>query len=44
VQSIYGRDYTVVQTFIVVVAAVIILLNLLADLLYVLIDPKVRTT
>jgi len=44
VQSIYGRDYTVVQTFILLVAAVIILLNLIADFLYVLVDPKVRTT
>jgi len=36
------RDYTVVMGVVILYAALIILFNLLADILYGLLDPKVR--
>ena len=42
VQAALNRDYTVVMGVVIVYAALIILLNLLVDLLYGLLDPKVR--
>ena len=40
--SIYARDYLVVQGTVLVVAAGFVLVNLLVDLLYVAIDPRTR--
>jgi oligopeptide transport system permease protein len=42
VQSALNRDYTVVMGVVIVYAAMIILLNLAVDLVYGLLDPKVR--
>ena len=42
VQSALNRDYTVVMGVVIVYAAMIILLNMLVDLAYGLLDPKVR--
>jgi oligopeptide transport system permease protein len=42
VQSALNRDYTVVMGVVIVYAALIILLNILVDLVYGLLDPKVR--
>lgn len=42
VNSIYARDYAVVQGILLIVSAVYILANLLVDLLYPLLDPKVE--
>jgi oligopeptide transport system permease protein len=42
VQAALDRDYTVVMGVVIVYAALIILLNLLVDLVYGLLDPKVR--
>ena len=42
VQSALNRDYTVVMGVVIVYAAMIILLNLAVDLIYGLLDPKVR--
>jgi oligopeptide transport system permease protein len=42
VQAALDRDYTVVMGVVVVYAALIITLNLLVDLVYGLLDPKVR--
>ena len=36
------RDYTVVMGVVILYAALIILMNLLADLLYGVLDPKVK--
>lgn len=41
-QAIAQRDYPVVQAFVFVVASVIVLLNLLVDLVYAWLDPRVR--
>ena len=43
VDAVFNRDYPVVQGVVLVAAALIILLNLLTDLLYTVINPKMRT-
>ena len=40
--SISGRDFPVVQAIVVILAAWIVIINFLADLLYHLVDPRVR--
>lgn len=42
VNSIYARDYPVVQGAVVIFAAVFVLMNLAVDLLYGLLDPRIR--
>jgi peptide/nickel transport system permease protein len=42
VESILARDYPVIQGSILVFALLFILVNLIVDLLYGLIDPRVR--
>ncbi len=43
VDAVFNRDYPVVQGVVLVTAALYILLNLFADLLYTLINPRLRT-
>ena len=42
VQAIYTRDFPIVQVTVMVTAALFVAINLLTDLLYVLLDPRVR--
>src|ERR671928_82811 len=42
VQAILWRDYPIVQTLVMFIAIVVILSNLLVDLLYGVLDPRVR--
>jgi peptide/nickel transport system permease protein len=42
VSSIYARDYPLIQGLTVVFAVLVVLINLLADLAYAVIDPRVR--
>jgi peptide/nickel transport system permease protein len=42
VEATSGRDYTVVSAVILIVAVVMVLINLLVDLSYGLLDPRVR--
>jgi peptide/nickel transport system permease protein len=42
VESVYTRDYGVVQGVVLTTAAIYMLLNLLADLAYAVADPRVR--
>ena len=42
VDAITNRDYAVVQGFILVIAVVIVVVNLLVDISYGLIDPRIR--
>ncbi|KGD89180.1 MULTISPECIES: ABC transporter permease [Rhizobium/Agrobacterium group] len=43
IQAIANRDFTVVQAFVLFMAAVIVVINLLVDLSYGLLDPRLRT-
>jgi peptide/nickel transport system permease protein len=42
VQSIFGQDYVVVQSVVLIVAATVALANLLVDIAYGYIDPRIR--
>jgi ABC-type dipeptide/oligopeptide/nickel transport system permease component len=42
VDAIYGRDYPVVQTIVLLVSAIFVTLNLLVDVLYHWIDPRIE--
>ena len=42
VDAVFNRDYPVVQGVVLVTAFLFILLNLLAEILYVLINPRLR--
>jgi len=41
-QALLNRDMPLIQSTVVVVAAVVMLTNLIVDLLYVLVDPRIR--
>ncbi|MCD4686413.1 MAG: ABC transporter permease, partial [Anaerolineae bacterium] len=40
--SIFGRDYTVVQAFTLVIAIIFVFINLIVDALYAYLDPRIR--
>lgn len=42
-QSVSSRDYPVIQGILLVVTATIIVANLIADLIYSVLDPRIRT-
>ena len=42
VQSVLNRDYPVVQALVVIFGVAVIVINLLADLTYAIVDPRVR--
>ncbi len=42
VSAVLRRDYPVIQGALLVIAAIYVLINLLIDLLYLLVDPRVR--
>jgi peptide/nickel transport system permease protein len=44
IQAIAARDFLVVQAVVLFVSVVFILMNLLADLVYAVIDPRIRLT
>jgi peptide/nickel transport system permease protein len=43
VDAIFRRDFPVVQGTVIVIAVIYVVINLLVDLLYVAIDPRLRT-
>ena len=42
VQAIYNRDYPVVQAAVFLLASIFVLINLLVDILYTYLDPRVK--
>ena len=42
VDSIFSRDYPVVQGSILILAASVMISNLIADILYAVVDPRIR--
>jgi ABC-type dipeptide/oligopeptide/nickel transport system permease component len=40
--AITGRDYTVVQAFTIVIAVIFVFVNLVVDILYVFLDPRIK--
>lgn len=42
VDAIYARDYPVIQGFVMIIALMYVLINLITDILYVYIDPRIR--
>jgi len=42
VSAILSRDYAVVQTFTVIIAIIFVFVNLIVDLSYVFLDPRIR--
>jgi len=42
VQSILSRDYPVVQGFTLIIAIIFVVINLLVDVSYAYLDPRVR--
>jgi peptide/nickel transport system permease protein len=41
-QAIYERDYPVIQTIVIVIAAFYVTINLLVDVAYTFLDPRIR--
>jgi peptide/nickel transport system permease protein len=44
VDSIFARDYPVVQGFTLIIAALFVIVNLVVDISYAYLDPRVRLT
>ena len=44
VSSISSRDYPMVMALVVIYSVIIVLVNLLVDILYVFIDPRISQT
>ena len=44
IESVYKRDYAVLQSVVLLVAGIFILTNFVVDLLYGLLDPRLRVT
>jgi len=42
VDSIFNRDYPVVMALVIIVAVTFVLANLLVDIFYALLDPRIR--
>jgi peptide/nickel transport system permease protein len=40
--AIQARDYTIVQAFTLVIAVIYVIVNLVVDILYVFLDPRIR--
>jgi nickel transport system permease protein len=42
VQAVFNRDYPVLQCFILMMTVIFVLCNLCVDILYAIIDPRIR--
>ena len=43
VDAIHNRDYAVIQAVVLISAVLFIVLNLLIDIFYMMVDPRLRT-
>ena len=41
-ESYFARDYPVVQVFVIFVTFVVVTMNLIVDIIYAYIDPRIR--
>jgi peptide/nickel transport system permease protein len=41
-ESITARDYTVVQGFVLIIAVIFLTVNLVVDIMYAFLDPRIR--
>jgi ABC-type dipeptide/oligopeptide/nickel transport system permease component len=44
IEAVFARDYPLIQAFILVFASVIVIISLVIDLLYAVLDPRIRYT
>ena len=44
VNSVYHLDYQVVQAVVLLLSVLVVVANLLTDLVYAIIDPRIRLT
>ena len=42
VQAVFNRDFPIVQAFVIIVSALIVLINLAVDVLYYFLDPRLK--
>lgn len=42
IQAVYNRDYPLVQATVMVMAVMVVLINLTIDILYAVIDPRIK--
>jgi ABC-type dipeptide/oligopeptide/nickel transport system permease component len=42
VESVVHHDFPVIQTIVLLIAAGVVLINLLIDILYAYVDPRIR--
>src|SRR5262249_780631 len=42
VDAIFSRDYPVIQGAVLLIACVVLVVNLVGDLLYAMVDPRIR--
>ena len=42
IQAIFQRDYPLIQGFILMFAIVVVLVSILMDVIYALLDPRIR--
>lgn len=42
IEAIFGKDYVVIQGYVLLMAVVVVLINLAVDLLHLLLDPRIR--
>jgi peptide/nickel transport system permease protein len=40
--AIQARDYTIVQAFTLVIAVIFVIVNLIVDVMYAILDPRIR--
>ena len=42
IESVFERDYTVLMGLTIIISSAVLFANLLADVLYAIVDPRIR--